>query len=682
MDYRVTCICGGYGFPISASAARIIMVGKALQGTGIELDVLHCGPSPITLNNQRAGIYEGIRFHYTTSVRRPENKFLRLLVYARALLCLTFRLAKLWPVRRSTVIYLYVMDGFLNLCAGALCQLLGLTVVQELCEWFPSRPSFTSFNRWLYKNRLFQTADGALVISRAIEERVVEQCKESHPELVIHRVGVMVDADRFASAGPLAGGALKQVPNFVWCGTWLNDVFFLIRTFALVRRAGYHCRLKIIGECGERSGPVLLEYARKEGLSPEDIILTGCIDPHTLESSYKAATALLMPLWKDDPSVTRLPNKMGEYLASGRPVITCAVGDLTNFLADNVNAYVGDPGSERSFADKMLSVLEDPDRAEQIGITGQQTCFALLDYQTHASGLAKFFACSLEHHKERPHVKRQLGKPAFHNSVPAVATDKVESLRVLGSTVHLLPVTKTVDQIEAWVKAKDRCCRRVTVSGFHGLLHADKDQRMHSVLNGADLWVPDGIAPVLIAKLSGYHKVRRTTGTDLMLEFFRRANERAYSSYFYGETEATLAALIERLGRDFPGHRVAGVYAPPFRPLTPDEDAEVIARINAAHPDILWVALGMPKQDVWIYERLDRLKVPVAIGVGAAFAFVAGTVPRCPEWIGHMGFEWAYRTMKEPRKLWRRVLIDGSTFLVRLGLNAAGLRRPDKQAPA
>jgi N-acetylglucosaminyldiphosphoundecaprenol N-acetyl-beta-D-mannosaminyltransferase len=109
--------------------------------------------------------------------------------------------------------------------------------------------------------------------------------------------------------------------------------------------------------------------------------------------------------------------------------------------------------------------------------------------------------------------------------------------------------------------------------------------------------------------------------------------------------------------------------------LTPDEDKAIIERINAARPDVLWVGLGMPKQEVWIYERLDRLKVPVAIGVGAAFAFVAGTVQRCPEWIGRMGFEWAYRTLKEPKKIWRRTFMDGSRFLFRLGLDLSGLRR-------
>lgn len=240
----------------------------------------------------------------------------------------------------------------------------------------------------------------------------------------------------------------------------------------------------------------------------------------------------------------------------------------------------------------------------------------------------------------------------------------VPAIEVLGSTIHLMSVHETVDQIEQWVAAREPACRRVSVNGFHGILEAYKDARVRAVLNACELWVPDGIAPVLLARLYGYHDVQRVPGTDIMREFCRRANQKGYSSYFYGNTEETLAALRGRLKEDYPHHKIAGTFSPPFRPLTPEEDSAVIDRINAARPDILWVGLGAPKQELWIYDRLDQLKVPVAIGVGAAFAFVAGTVQRCPDWVGRSGFEWAYRLLREPKKLWRRDLIDGPRFLL------------------
>jgi N-acetylglucosaminyldiphosphoundecaprenol N-acetyl-beta-D-mannosaminyltransferase len=209
----------------------------------------------------------------------------------------------------------------------------------------------------------------------------------------------------------------------------------------------------------------------------------------------------------------------------------------------------------------------------------------------------------------------------------------------------------------------------VVVTGFHGLWEAHKSPVLKSLLNSAELWVPDGIAPVWVARLRGHRNVGRAPGPEIMREFLRRANQTGYRSYLYGDTDTTLSALHQTLSRDYPGHKVVGTFSPPFRPLTPSEDVAIVDQINAALPDILWVGLGMPKQDIWIHERLARLNVPVAIGVGAAFAFVAGVVPRCPEWIGRIGLEWVYRLLKEPKKLWRRDLIDGPRFLFHLGLD-------------
>lgn len=239
---------------------------------------------------------------------------------------------------------------------------------------------------------------------------------------------------------------------------------------------------------------------------------------------------------------------------------------------------------------------------------------------------------------------------------------------ILGSRVHLVSATQTVDHIERWIEMRDSRCRQVIVTGFHGLLEAHKNPRIRSILNGADLWAPDGIAPVWLARMRGHRDAVRTPGTEIMVEFLKRADEKHLSSYFYGDTEHTLAALRETVARNYPGHRIAGSYSPPFRPLTASEEISIIRRINAARPDVLWVALGMPKQDVWIHDRLKHLNVPVAIGVGAAFAFVAGTVSRCPEWMGSAGFEWVYRFWKEPGKLWRRDLFDGPRFLFHAGM--------------
>ncbi len=296
------------------------------------------------------------------------------------------------------------------------------------------------------------------------------------------------------------------------------------------------------------------------------------------------------------------------------------------------------------------------------------------------TGLTSF---ALYHLLEKPAI--QLGKRAATRFVrrlqpkriaPESSIDNAEqfypatepSVHILGSRVHLVTARRTVDYIERWIAMRDGHCRQVVVTGFHGLSEARKNPLLRTMLNQADLWVPDGIAPVWVARLRGQRSAMRATGSDILREFLGRAQEKSYSSYFYGDTERTLDALTGTVARLYPRHRVAGAYSPPFRELSASEDQMIVDRINDAQPDVLWVALGMPRQDVWIRERLHRLNVPVAIGVGAAFAFVAGTVSRCPDWIGNAGFESVYRFVCEPRKLWRRDLLDGPRFIYHVGM--------------
>ena len=215
------------------------------------------------------------------------------------------------------------------------------------------------------------------------------------------------------------------------------------------------------------------------------------------------------------------------------------------------------------------------------------------------------------------------------------------------------------------------------MSGFHGIWLAHKQPELRRILRTADLWVPDGIAPVWVARLRGHRQVRRVAGAELMEAFFAEANERGYRSYFYGDTAETLKDLSAKVAARYPRHKIVGAHSPPFRPVSEEEDERSIREINEAKPDVLWVGLGLPKQERWIFEHRERLRVPVAVGVGAAFGFLSGRVRRCPRWLGESGLEWAYRFLCEPKKLWRRDLLEGPRFLVHLALELSGLRKYD-----
>jgi len=292
------------------------------------------------------------------------------------------------------------MDGPLCLYVGLLSRLLGLPVVQEMCEWSPVESAQVNhtnppslFARWFYRKPIFQLPTGVLVISKLIESRVRERAAKVNPRLLVHRLTSIVDSQRFVAASPLPRRDGDDIPHFLWCGVgYLSDVHFLVRLLALINSEGYRCRLRIVSAnyLGWRPDDIRA-YAKKHGLRDDAIEFMGRVDDRTLEGCYKSANGLLLPLWDDDRSRTRIPNKLAEYLAAGRPVVTCNVGDLTEFLVDGVNAYVAPPGVEREFANRMIAILRDPDRANQIGAAGQRCCLEHFDFRAHSAKLARFF---------------------------------------------------------------------------------------------------------------------------------------------------------------------------------------------------------------------------------------------------------------------------------------------------
>lgn len=239
------------------------------------------------------------------------------------------------------------------------------------------------------------------------------------------------------------------------------------------------------------------------------------------------------------------------------------------------------------------------------------------------------------------------------------------SIAILGCSISRVTIDEALNRIERFIELREGRCRFVVATGFHGIWEAHRNPRLRDVLNSADLFCPDGIAPVWISRLRGVPLRGRVPGADLLARFAARANRTGYSSFFYGDTKETLATLKKQFERRHPGHRVAGTLSPPFRKLELEEERAMVKQINEARPDVLWVGLGVPKQEWWIHRNLDSLRVPVVVGVGAAFRLASGQVRRAPAWVGDAGFEWLWRLALEPAKLWRRDLVDGPRFLYR-----------------
>jgi N-acetylglucosaminyldiphosphoundecaprenol N-acetyl-beta-D-mannosaminyltransferase len=233
---------------------------------------------------------------------------------------------------------------------------------------------------------------------------------------------------------------------------------------------------------------------------------------------------------------------------------------------------------------------------------------------------------------------------------------------VLGAPVHIIDVENVLRLMEQWIRQRDRS-HWIAVTGSHGALEAHKHPDFRAVLQTADLSVPDGrwAARVAAKKMScPTHQVR---GADLMTAFCETSAKKGFTNYFYGDTDETLALARERIEQKHPGVKIIGAYSPPFRPLTPEEDAQIVEMINQANPDVLWVALGLPKQERWIAAHRDRLKAPVIVAIGAALKFHSGRVVPSPPWASKAGLEWLWRLLHEPRTVWRRALIYGPQFM-------------------
>ena len=216
----------------------------------------------------------------------------------------------------------------------------------------------------------------------------------------------------------------------------------------------------------------------------------------------------------------------------------------------------------------------------------------------------------------------------------------MQTCNIMGVNIAVTDMDKTLrlveDNCEAW-RGKYIC-----VANVHTTVTAHDDPTYLQVQNGAVMALPDG------GPLSRYSR--------------RKGFADAARDYFYGSTQETLDILREKITEKYPGAVIAGMYSPPFRPLTADEDAEIVKKINAAKPDFVWVGLGAPKQERWMAAHENRVQA-LMLGVGAAFDYEAGNIRRAPAWMQRCNLEWLYRLMQDPKRLFKRYFVTNTKFL-------------------
>lgn len=231
---------------------------------------------------------------------------------------------------------------------------------------------------------------------------------------------------------------------------------------------------------------------------------------------------------------------------------------------------------------------------------------------------------------------------------------------ILGTNINITTMEKAVECLDEHLD--DFRGKYVCISNVHTTVTAYRDASYQAVQNGSILNLPDGKPLSIVQKRRGYSEAGRVPGPDLMPEIFALSEKKGYSHYFYGSRQETLDLLEKRLHERFPGLKIVGMYSPPYRPMTEEEDREAVERINAAKPDFIWVGLGAPKQERWMAAHEDKV-CGVMLGVGAGFDFHAGTIKRAPKWMQETCMEWLYRIFQDPKRLLKRYLDTNFSFV-------------------
>ena len=242
--------------------------------------------------------------------------------------------------------------------------------------------------------------------------------------------------------------------------------------------------------------------------------------------------------------------------------------------------------------------------------------------------------------------------------------------------VHPVKQQEVVNKVMEWISNNVRPSAYIMQANANTVVEAAHDPKVQRAVYYSTLSVPDCMPLVWLLRLKGHRNVERVYGPDLMLMLCEQGAKVGWRCFLYGGKVGVAEELKEVLVTRFPGLDVVGTSSPPFRSLTAQEELEVCNMINASKPDILWVGLGSPKQDIWMHEHRNKLDVSVMHGVGAAFDFLSGRVPQAPRWMMNSGLEWLFRLMVEPRRLWKRYTVVNLKFLYLVARELFG--RPDR----
>ena len=251
-------------------------------------------------------------------------------------------------------------------------------------------------------------------------------------------------------------------------------------------------------------------------------------------------------------------------------------------------------------------------------------------------------------------------------------TDVEQRVNILGVGVSAVSLTEAVERSVAFVETKRQ--GYVCVTGVHGVMEAQDDERFRQILNRSFLTTPDGVPTVWLGRLHGFRTMTRVYGPDYMLALCDTGRAHGLRHFLYGGKPGVAEQLRDTLQERFPGIQIVGTYTPPFRRLVAEEEQGLRTQLEECGADIFWVGLSTPKQENFMAEYYERLPVKLMVGVGAAFDLLSGNLREAPDWVKQIGMQWLYRLIMEPRRLWRRYLHNNPRFLLMTAMQLIRLK--------
>jgi N-acetylglucosaminyldiphosphoundecaprenol N-acetyl-beta-D-mannosaminyltransferase len=251
-------------------------------------------------------------------------------------------------------------------------------------------------------------------------------------------------------------------------------------------------------------------------------------------------------------------------------------------------------------------------------------------------------------------------------------TSKQPKANVLGIGIDAVNMEQALARIAD--DLRERRKGYVCLTGVHGVMEAQRDPSLANVFAHAALVVPDGMPTVWVGRHQGHKRMERVAGPDLMLEVLRRKEFRDRTHFFFGGKPGVAQELRQSLLARYPFLKIVGTYTPPFGPLSPAQEDEFIDTVHRLQPDVVWVGISTPKQELFMHRYLPLLDTTLMFAVGAAFDFHTGRLADCAEWIKRSGLQWLHRLLQDPKHLWKRCLRNNPSFLLHIFLQLTGLR--------